>query len=177
MMSRRQFLLASTAALATLASPVVRARPGRADERRLRFYNLHTGEQLSATYWIEGQYIPEELAAINHVLRDHRTDTVASIDKRLLNQLSVLQHNINYNGHIHVISGYRSPKTNARLQHTSTGVAKRSLHMQGRAIDLRLPGIELKQLRQVALAMHAGGVGYYPKSDFIHLDTGRARFW
>jgi uncharacterized protein YcbK (DUF882 family) len=119
----------------------------------------------------------DELAAINHLLRDHRTGAVASIDTRLLTQLSLLQQKIDYAGDIHVISGYRSPKTNAGLQRASTGVAKRSLHMQGRAMDLRLPGIELKHLREAALSMRAGGVGYYPKSDFIHLDTGRARFW
>jgi uncharacterized protein YcbK (DUF882 family) len=110
-------------------------------------------------------------------LRDHRTGEIEVIDRRLLNQLFILQHKIENHGSFHIISGYRSPKTNARLRKTGSGVAKRSLHMQGRAVDVRLPGVELKHLRQAALKLHAGGVGYYPKSNFVHLDTGRARFW
>jgi uncharacterized protein YcbK (DUF882 family) len=140
-------------------------------------YNLHTGESLKATYWIEGEYIQEELAAINKLLRDHRTDSIEHIDQRLLDQLFVLQHKVDHKGFFHIISGYRSPKTNARLRRAGDGVAKRSLHMQGRAVDVRLPGVKLKHLRQAALKLHAGGVGYYPKSKFIHLDTGRTRFW
>ncbi|MGD8926206.1 MAG: DUF882 domain-containing protein [Thioalkalispiraceae bacterium] len=177
MISRRQFLLGATASLSLLSSPLALARPALARERRLKFYNLHTGEHLSAIYWVEGKYIPEQLAAINKLLRDHRTGEIEVIDRRLLNQLFILQHKIENHGSFHIISGYRSPKTNARLRKTGSGVAKRSLHMQGRAVDVRLPGVELKHLRQAALKLHAGGVGYYPKSNFVHLDTGRARFW
>ena len=99
------------------------------------------------------------------------------MDQRLFDLLHLLQQQVGSKGSYHVISGYRSPKTNAMLNSKSNGVAKRSLHMQGRAIDIRLPGVELKHLRQAALNLKAGGVGYYPKSNFIHVDTGRTRFW
>jgi len=178
MISRRQFLLSAASGLAILTSPYASAGLALPSERKLKFYNLHTGEHLAATYWADGVYIPSELRAINNVLRDHRTDHVEKIDKRLLDQLFVLQHKTEHNGIFHIISGYRSPKTNASLRNDDkSGVAKRSLHMQGRAIDVRLPGVELKHLRQAALKLHSGGVGYYPKSNFIHLDTGRPRFW
>ncbi|HEY9148298.1 MAG TPA: DUF882 domain-containing protein [Gammaproteobacteria bacterium] len=146
-------------------------------ERQLKLYNLHTGERLSATFWADGQYVADELAAIDYLLRDHRRDEVAEIDRALLEQLHALQRPFGRHDTFHVISGYRSPHTNASLRKTSSGVAKRSLHMQGKAIDVRLPGVELKRLHKAALAQKAGGVGYYPKSDFIHLDTGRPRFW
>jgi len=177
MISRRQFLLGATTGLALLSSPYVAARSALPSERKLKMYNLHTGESLKATYWVAGQYIPDELAAINNLLRDHRTDSVEKIDRRLLDQLFMLQHRIEHTGHFHIISGYRSPKSNAQLRRNGDGVAKRSLHMQGRAVDVRLPGVKLKHLKHAAVKLQAGGVGYYPKSNFIHLDTGRARFW
>lgn len=178
MMTRRTFLQGIAVAGATLAAPMAMARAITPLERRLSLYNLHTGESLNATYWAEGNYVEEELAAINRLLRDHRSGEVNAIDRKLLDRLHSLQQRLGHNGNYEVISGYRSPATNARLQQASNGgVAKRSLHMQGRAIDIRLPGVELKQLRQVALSQKAGGVGYYPKSNFVHLDTGRTRFW
>ena len=157
--------------------PAALAKPSRPQERILRLHNLHTGENLKATYWAEGQYLAEEIAALNRVLRDHRSNETYRMDQRLFDMLHVLQQQVGSDGTFHVISGYRSPKTNAMLNRNSSGVAKRSLHMQGRAIDIRLPGVELKHLRQAALNMKAGGVGYYPRSDFIHIDTGRTRFW
>jgi len=160
-----------------LLAPAVLAKPASPAERVLRLQNLHTGESLKATYWAEGRYIAEELAALNRVLRDHRSNETYSMDQRLFDMLYVLQQQVSSNGSYHVISGYRSPKTNAMLNSNSSGVAKRSLHMQGRAIDIRLPGVELKHLRQAALDLKSGGVGYYPKSGFIHVDTGRTRFW
>lgn len=177
MISRRNFLLTATAGLATLCTPHAFARTGQPGERSLRFYNLHTGEKLQATYWAGGEYIQDELAAINTLLRDHRNGEVEIIDTHLLDQLVALQHQVGHQGAYHIISGYRSPQTNQALRKNSNGVAKRSLHMQGRAIDVRLPGVELKHLRQAALSLRAGGVGYYPKSNFVHLDTGRHRFW
>jgi len=146
-------------------------------ERKLRLYNLHTGETLTTTYWLHGEYIDPALDSVNHLLRDHRTDEVTQMDPRLLDQLCLLQQKVAHTGAFHIISGYRSPRTNASLRRHDTGVAKHSLHTQGRAIDLRLPGVELKHLRQAALSMRAGGVGYYAQSNFIHLDTGRRRFW
>ncbi len=177
MISRRNFLKAATGTAALVLTPTVLARPVSPGERVLRFHNLHTGESIKATYWAEGQYIAEELAAIDRLLRDHRADKMIQMDRRLYDLLHTLQQNVSSTRSYHVISGYRSPTTNAKLQRNSSGVAKRSLHMQGRAIDIRLPGVELKHLRQAALHLKAGGVGYYPKSNFIHVDTGRPRFW
>ena len=177
MTTRRDFLKYSAATTAALMAPSVLARPAPAGERQLKFYNLHTGEHLSATYWVDGLYVPDEIASINHLLRDYRTGELHKIDRQLFDLLYTLQQKVDQPGAFHVISGYRSPKTNARLNRLSSGVAKHSLHMQGKAIDIRLPGVELKHLRQAALNMHAGGVGYYPRSNFIHVDTGRPRFW
>ncbi len=178
MISRRTFLQGIVVTGATLAAPAVLARTVQPGERRLSLYNLHTGERLTTTYWADGAYREEELAAVNQLLRDHRTDEVSAIDRKLLDRLYTLQQQLGSHDTFQVISGYRSPATNAKLQKVSNGgVAKRSLHMQGRAIDIRLPGVELKQLRQAALAQKAGGVGYYERSNFVHLDTGRTRFW
>ena len=181
-MNRRNFIryAAAFCALGTtslLTPSRVLANTNLPQERQLKFLHLHTGETLNTTYWAEGDYIAEELANINYVLRDFRTDDIEPIDKNLLELLYLLQQQTGKAGAYHIISAYRSPKTNAALRLNSTGVAKRSMHMQGKAIDIRLPGIELKRLRQAALSLHAGGVGYYPKSNFIHVDTGRPRFW
>jgi uncharacterized protein YcbK (DUF882 family) len=115
--------------------------------------------------------------ALNHFLRDHRTGDAHPIDPTLFDQLYALQHQMEATAPFHVISGYRAPQTNQMLHAHSDGVARRSLHMDGRAIDIRLPGRDLANLHKAALAMQAGGVGYYPSSDFIHLDTGRVRQW
>ena len=176
--SRRNFLKISTAAVASMAvAPSVFASKSAAHERVLQFHNLHTGEHLKATFWAQDDYVAEELEAINRLLRDHRTGDIAEMDHRLLDQLYALQDKVGGQGKFEIISGYRSPKTNAMLQGSSSGVAKKSLHMQGRAADIRLPGVELKHLRLAALDLKDGGVGYYPKSNFIHVDTGRPRFW
>jgi uncharacterized protein YcbK (DUF882 family) len=178
MNSRRKFLYGAAAGLMVLGSPALAtARLALPQERRLKLYNLHTGEKVTATFWADGEYQPDELAVINKLMRDHRSGTIENIDKRLLNQLYQLQQKVESRDTFHIISGYRSPKTNAKLRSATSGVAKRSLHMQGRAADIRLPGVELKYLRQAALNLRAGGVGYYPKSNFIHVDTGRPRFW
>ena len=182
MNSRRNFLKTATGTAALMLAPPVLAKPAQPKliqpaERVLRLQNLHTGESLKATYWAEGRYIAEELTALNRVLRDHRSNETYTMDQRLFDMLYLLQQQVASNGTYHVISGYRSPATNAKLHKKSSGVAKRSLHMQGRAIDIRMPGVELAQLRQAALDLKAGGVGYYPRSGFIHVDTGRTRFW
>jgi len=187
MIKRRDFLKFSFAqcalGTATLCNSVnvfavnMSAKIQPAAERRLSFYNLHTGEKLATTYWVQGEYLAEELQSLDYLLRDHRTDEVLSMDRNLLDLLYVLQQQMDKNGAYHIISGYRSPKSNAKLQQQSNGVAKRSLHMQGKAMDVRLPGVPLNQLRLAALQLKAGGVGYYPKSDFVHIDTGRPRFW
>jgi len=146
-------------------------------ERKLSLLNLHTGESLKTTYWAEGQYQIDELTAINHILRDHRTGDIHQMDKTLLELLNVLHDKVDGKQPFQIISGYRSPKTNASLNKKSNGVAKKSLHMQGKAIDIRLPGCKLSDLRKAAINCQTGGVGYYPKSDFIHIDTGRVRRW
>jgi uncharacterized protein YcbK (DUF882 family) len=181
MITRRAFLkLAAGGALAA-TTPSVLARPAlqlpAKGDRVLQLRNLHTGEKISATYWADGEYIHEEIVGLMNVLRDHRTNETMTMDLKLYDLLYTLQQQVEKNGSYHIISGYRSPATNAKLRSASSGVAKRSLHMQGKAVDIRLPGVELKHLREAALSLRAGGVGYYPKSNFIHVDTGRPRFW
>lgn len=176
---RRGFLMAGAALLtAGMAGRAWSALPPLdMPERALAFYNTHTGEQLKAVYWADGVYQPDGLADIYRVLRDHRTGDVHPMDSRLLDLLHRLSTTLDANQPFHVISGYRSPATNARLAANSDGVAKRSLHMQGLAIDIRLPGRELADLRRAALALQGGGVGYYPGSNFVHVDIGRVRSW
>ncbi len=178
--SRRQFLgFTGLVGLSTIA-PSVFANSGTAPaqgERRLRLRNLHTNEYIDAPYWIEGEYQLDALQSLNHCLRDHRSGEVIDMDPALIDTIYGLQSTLEDRGEIHIISGYRSPKTNAALRQQNTGVAKKSLHMQGRAVDLRLPKQSLQQTRRAALAMKSGGVGYYPKSNFLHLDTGRVRHW
>jgi len=147
------------------------------DARLLSFVNTHTGETCADAYWQNGAYVPEALTAINQVMRDHRSGEVHEIDPRLLDQLHTLRHAVNATSPFQIISGYRSAESNAGLAAASSGVATRSLHMQGRAIDIRVSGVDLPRLRDAALAMNAGGVGYYEASNFIHIDTGRVRRW
>ncbi len=177
MMKRRDFLGCTAATLTTLISPALLAQTRSSGTRTLGLYNTHTGEQLRTSYWLDGQYLPQELKLINHILRDYRTDEQAVMDPQLLDLLHALQLRTGQSTDFEVISAYRSAASNDWLQKTGSGVAKRSLHMLGKAIDIRLPGIELTHLRQAALTLHAGGVGYYPESNFIHVDTGRPRFW
>ncbi|WP_217631933.1 DUF882 domain-containing protein [Thiohalomonas denitrificans] len=145
--------------------------------RELAFYGLHTGESLRTSYWEEGHYIPEALDAVDYILRDHRSSEVKRIDLGLLDLLWAIQQRVDGRGTFHVISGYRSPSTNEALRATSGGIAKYSLHKVGKAIDIRLPGTPTQRLKQAAVALKRGGVGYYPESDFIHVDTGRVRYW
>ena len=176
--TRRGVVAFSMAGIATAiaAAPAWASRsPGR--PRSLSFYNLHTGESLETTYWTGGAYMHDALADANKLLRDFRTNEVAPIDVRLLDLLHDLRSGLGSNDPFHVISGYRSPKTNARMAAKSSGVARKSLHMRGMAIDVRLPGRDLRHLYQAAKAMKRGGVGLYAKSDFVHLDVGRPRFW
>jgi uncharacterized protein YcbK (DUF882 family) len=174
---RRHFLKAGIGICTMLSLPSVSARSMNIGEKKLAFLNLHTGERIRSTYWVEGNYIPEELRAIENLLRDHRTGELHAIDTGLLDLLQLLHDQIGARKEFHIISAYRSPKTNAMLASRSNGVVKKSLHMQGKAIDIRLPEYSLSNLRNVALSLKSGGVGYYPKSNFIHIDTGRVRFW
>jgi uncharacterized protein YcbK (DUF882 family) len=146
-------------------------------DRSLSLYNLHTGESLKTVYWSRGKYISEALVEINYVLRDHRTGEIKSIDKRLLDLLYVIGKRIGTQNPFKIISGYRSPSTNALLCKRSNGVAKGSLHQKGKAVDIRVPGCQLSSLRDTATALKGGGVGFYPKSNFVHVDVGRVRYW
>ena len=145
--------------------------------RSLKFYALHTGESLTTTYWENGHYIPGELDRVNYILRDFRANEVKPIDPALLDLLTRIQYRLDTNESFQVISGYRSPVTNAMLHANSEGVAVHSLHIDGKAIDISVPGRSLEQLRGAALAQRSGGVGYYPKTGFVHVDTGRVRHW
>lgn len=179
--SRRRFLKAGLGVCTLLTLPMaatsVHAAIKRPFEKKLSFLNLHTGERTRATFWANGRYIPEGMRAINHVLRDHRTGDRFAIDPDLFDILHQLQYRLRTNQEFHVVSAYRSPATNAKLAEQSGGVAKNSMHTHGKAIDIRLPGRKLSDLRAAALSLQMGGVGYYPSSNFIHLDTGHVRFW
>ncbi len=143
----------------------------------LAFHNTHTGDQLNLTYFERGRYIKDALHEINHLFRDYHDGTVHPIDPALLDQLYDLKHTLEVRKPFHIVSGYRSPATNADLRKHSDGVAKNSLHMEGRAIDIRIEGLDTRRIRDAALAMRRGGVGYYDRSDFVHLDTGSVRTW
>lgn len=145
--------------------------------RRLALVNTHTGDAYNDAYWMAGDYVPDALGAIAHVMRDHRSGEERAIDPRLLDLLHDLHASVGASAPYQIISGYRSPATNAALHAQTNGVASRSLHMDGRAIDIRISGIDLPRLRDAAIHMRRGGVGFYPDSDFIHVDTGRVRTW
>mgnify|MGYP000356535900 CR=1 FL=1 len=180
-LNRRQLLRAGLLASAVCLSPL----PAWANysllgapERSLSLVNTHTGELLKkVVYWEQGSYLPDALDHLNYALRDHRTDEVHSIDPITLDLMAAISRKIGAKQPFEIISGYRSPKTNAALRKKSGGVAKNSYHMQGKAVDLRLPGVPLKVVRKVALDLRMGGVGYYPQSDFVHIDSGRVRSW
>ncbi|HEX5079314.1 MAG TPA: YcbK family protein [Geminicoccaceae bacterium] len=175
--NRRRFL-GLAAAGCVLGSPLGRiARAAVPDAHRLSFYNLHTEESLSTVFWQDGGPLPAALAEIDWHLRDFRTGEVHAIDLDLLDLLCRLCGRMGHDGPIHVISGYRSAKTNAMLAAHSGGVAKNSYHLYGKAIDIRLPGRPLREVRQAALDLARGGVGFYPSSDFVHVDTGPVRRW
>ncbi len=145
--------------------------------RTLKFYNTHIHERVTVMYKKDGHYISEALEKIAYIVRDHRTGEIHPIDVKLLDFLYDLLAEVGNQGEVHIISGYRSPATNQLLRKRSNGVAKSSLHMQGKALDFRLPGTDTKFLRDTAKAMKRGGVGFYKKTDFIQIDTSRVRSW
>jgi uncharacterized protein YcbK (DUF882 family) len=175
---RRRFLTAALAAAAA-SSPIARAVAAAAapSVHRLKFYHIHTGEKLDIAYREKGELVSGALAEINQYLRDFRTEQVHDIDVKLLDSLHDLFTTFEGRGNFEVISGFRSPRTNAALRHATTGVAENSLHIQGRAIDVRLTSAKTVALRDAALAQRHGGIGYYPESNFVHLDTGAFRSW
>jgi len=177
-LTRRHFLGAAGAGAGLLiVNPAFAMLPPEIP-RSLTFTNLHTGETLkNCAYWCDGAYATDALADIAKVLRDHRTGEVHLIDNTLLDLLHALHSKLEVNKPFHVISGYRSPASNAKLAAASSGVAKRSLHMDAKAIDIRVPGVDLKHVHKAAKAMQAGGVGFYSASNFVHVDVGRVRYW
>lgn len=146
-------------------------------ERWLRLYNVHTEEALNTCYWRNGQYLPAGTEAINHFFRDFRNGSVMDVDTSLLDLMYTISERAPRNSTINLISGYRSPETNRLLRQNSSGVAKKSYHMEGRAADIRIPGIVTSSLRNIATDLKMGGVGYYQDSDFVHVDTGPVRQW
>ena len=147
-------------------------------EHRLRLFHTHTGERLDIVYRRGEQYVPQALEQLNDFLRDHRTGEVHQYDPRVFDLLSDLTASLERPGaEIDVICGYRTPWSNEYLRSHGHGVAEHSLHMQAMAIDIRIPGVKTSQLRDAALALHRGGVGYYSTSDFVHVDVGRVRRW
>ena len=181
-LSRRKLLtLGAMAGLAAaMPSPLMAATTRARGNRELSFVHTHTGETLKTTYCCDGKYVLEELERVNHFLRDFRVNEVKPIDPKLLDLLHDISNEVGTAKPFHVISGYRSPKTNQMLQTRGgahSGVASKSLHMVGKAIDIRMPGTSLSHLRDGAKSLKLGGVGYYPGPNFVHVDTGRVRCW
>jgi uncharacterized protein YcbK (DUF882 family) len=177
--NRREFIRLGSAAAVAITPGLLfgRTRHIHVAERRLAFYNLHTGEHLKTVYWAEGRYVPGALKEINWILRDYRRNKVKPIDLRLLDLLHVLDQKLETRQPFHIICGYRSPATNEYLRKQSAGVAKHSMHIEAKAADIRIPGCHLVALQRAALALRDGGVGIYPFSDFVHVDVGRVRHW
>jgi uncharacterized protein YcbK (DUF882 family) len=148
-----------------------------ATERSLSLHNTHTGESLRVVYWVQGEYFPGALDDLNHILRDHRTGEIKPIDTQLLDLLHALSEKLCARNPFHIISGYRSQVTNDLLLRRGRGVDRNSLHIQGKAVDIHLPGCELPVLRETAIGLRGGGVGYYPRPNFVHVDIGPVRYW
>lgn len=179
--SRRKFLhySAGVASLGIGAAHASTFSVSDAQARSLSFKHTHTNENVSLVYARNDEYLPQALTRLNHFLRDHYTGDVGNIDPTLFDVLHRITEELSIGGQpFHVISGYRCPATNNRLRaNGGGGVAKRSLHMQGKAIDIRLPGVPLAHLRDAAMSLKAGGVGYYSRDQFVHIDTGKVRHW
>ena len=178
--NRRQLLKIGTVVAAGTLTPgaaLAMLRVPYPPERSLKIYNLHTGESLNAAYCQNGCYVEGALRDINYIMRDFRANEIKPIDPRLLDLLYMLNRRLATQEPFQLISGYRSAATNAMLAARSEGVAHRSLHIEGKAADIRVPGRRLWEVWQTSMAMLAGGVGFYPRSDFVHVDVGRVRFW
>lgn len=177
-LARRELLTFGAAAgLSALAAPAWSQTLDIWEPRRAVLDNLHTGERFSEVYYANGSYLPDALSEATRVMRDWRTGDEHFIDPGLFDALHAIGGRLETNRPFQIISGYRSPKTNAMLRGRSDGVAEHSQHMLGKAIDVRLEGVDLANLRDAALDLGAGGVGYYPVSNFLHIDTGRVRQW
>lgn len=177
----RRGLLGAFAATALLATPTYSNAAGflrgGGDIRRIKMYSGRTGERLDTIYWVEGKYIKDAVSEINTFMRDWRTNDVVNIDTRTIDIMAAAHNLLNVDEPYMMLSGYRSPKTNAMLRSRSRGVAKNSLHMQGQAADLRLASRSVGQMAKAAAACRAGGVGRYSRSNFVHMDCGPIRTW
>jgi uncharacterized protein YcbK (DUF882 family) len=179
-LNRRRFLLYGTVTAVNCffpASILAAVERNLTPEKNLSFYNTHTQESLDICYYRQGYYCTAALTQINYILRDHRTNEIRPIDTGLLDLLHDISAELPNRSPFHVISGYRSPTSNAKLRRRSKKVAAFSLHMKGKAIDIRLPGCPTQNLREAAVNLRRGGVGYYPCTDFVHVDVGRVRRW
>lgn len=175
---RRDMLtLGAAAGLAAIAAPAWAQNLDVWEPRRAVLKNLHTGEWFNEVYYANGSYLPDALAEATRVMRDWRTGDEHFIDPTLFDALHAIGDKLETRQPYQIISGYRSPRTNAMLHARSSGVAEHSQHTVGKAIDVRIEGVELSRLRDAALSLQAGGVGYYPVSNFVHVDTGRIRQW
>jgi uncharacterized protein YcbK (DUF882 family) len=173
---KHSLALGSAAALLPLATPSALAIL--AGSRDIAMSHLHTRERIATVYAVCEHFVPEALGSLDHFLRDHYNGEVGRMDPQLYELLQRVRRELGGSGPFEIISGYRSPRTNEHLRATrGGGVARRSLHMDGRAIDVRLPGVSLSDLRDAAVSMKAGGVGYYPRDNFVHVDTGQVRRW
>lgn len=177
----RRAVLGAFAATAVTAAPTYSSAAGflrgGGDIRRIRMYSGRTGERIDMIYWIEGQYIKDAVREINHFMRDWRTDDVTNIDLRTVDIMAASHNLLDVNEPYMLISGYRSPKTNAMLRSRSGGVAKNSLHLKGQAADLRLGSRSVNQIAKAAMSCSGGGVGRYSSSNFVHMDCGNVRSW
>ena len=181
-LTRRNFIvLAGASAAGVIAAPSFPmpaiALPVAPYKRSLAFHNLRTGDKLDIVYWADGKYLPGASHEIARVMRDGRTDEVHSIDNRLVELMQKLRSTLRSSEPIQVVCGYRSPETNEMLHETTEGVASNSLHMDGEAVDLRVIDRPLRYVHRVAVSLKAGGVGYYPRSNFVHVDVGQVRYW
>lgn len=178
--SRRRFLQGlACSSLAMFGTPRLAqaAFSGFYDHKTLSLEHHHTGETLDITYYEHGRYVYGALDEVSYFLRDYRNEAMHTIDPGLLDQLHDVKLLLGTSRPFHVVSGYRSPETNASLRRHSRGVARQSLHMEGRAVDIRIEGISARSIRDAALSLNRGGVGFYPSSNFVHLDTGDIRTW
>ena len=177
----RRALLGVFAATAVTAAPTMSKASffnrGAGDIRRLKMYSGHSGERLDAIYWIDGEYVPEVLDEVNHFFRDWRNDALHRIDTRTVDILTAAHNLLDVSEPYMLLSGYRSPETNAMLRARSSGVARNSRHMVGQAADVRINGRSVNQVARAALACNAGGVGRYSRSNFTHMDCGPVRSW
>ncbi len=178
---RRDLLKIGGAGLIASMLPLMGARSAMASTDngtwKIAFRHAHTGESFSGVYRVGDKYLPEAFERINYVLRDFRTKEVFPMDPHMIDILSLIHKKLDANDPYNILSAYRSPKTNAMLGKRTRGVASNSFHMYGQATDIRIPGYGAKKIRNVAKSLKAGGVGYYPRSGFVHVDTGAVRSW